>query len=96
MNIEYEPDALLEAVEAVLFYHSRDGTGDRFNAVIDETMNRIRMAPLRWPILDKQVRRCLCPIYPYAILYTVEIDCILVIAVMHLHRDPDYWRYRIQ
>jgi hypothetical protein len=29
--------------------------------------------------------------FPYKLLYSVETDCIYIIAVAHLHRAPDYW-----
>lgn len=32
--------------------------------------------------------------FPYAVLYTIEVDYILLIAVMHCHREPGYWSRR--
>ncbi|MFH0813669.1 MAG: type II toxin-antitoxin system RelE/ParE family toxin, partial [Pseudomonadota bacterium] len=29
------------------------------------------------------------------VLYTIEPDYILIIAVMHCHREPGYWKTRI-
>jgi len=33
--------------------------------------------------------------FPYAVLYRVDPDEIVVVAVMHQRRRPDYWRSRI-
>jgi toxin ParE1/3/4 len=51
-------------------------------------------APERWVVLDQDVRRCLTKVFPYAVLYTIEQDCVLILAVMHCHREPGYWRRR--
>jgi len=32
--------------------------------------------------------------FPYGIVYTTHGDDIFVVAVMHLHRKPDYWQTR--
>jgi len=29
--------------------------------------------------------------FPYKLLYSVEKDHVLVIAIAHQHRKPDYW-----
>ena len=33
--------------------------------------------------------------FPFGIVYRLEMDRIFVLAVMHFHRDPQYWRYRM-
>lgn len=32
---------------------------------------------------------------PYGILCTIEDDLILIVAVMHFSREPDYWKHRL-
>ena len=34
-------------------------------------------------------------VFPYGILYTIERDFVLIVAVMHLSREPEYWRHRL-
>jgi hypothetical protein len=41
------------------------------------------------------VRRCLTRVFPYAVLYTLEADYALIVAVMHCHQKPGYWRHRV-
>ena len=41
------------------------------------------------------MRRCLLRVFPYSLLYTIESDFILIVAVMHGKRRPGYWRYRL-
>jgi len=44
--------------------------------------------------LEDDVRRCLTHRFPYGVLYSIEPSTIYILAVMHLHRDPDYWKHR--
>jgi toxin ParE1/3/4 len=44
--------------------------------------------------MDEDVRRCLTRVFPYGILYTIERELILILAVAHLAREPDYWKPR--
>jgi len=32
--------------------------------------------------------------FPYGVLYSIEPDRVYILAVMHLHRHPDYWKSR--
>jgi hypothetical protein len=32
--------------------------------------------------------------FPYGIYYTIEADTVVIWAVKHLRRDPDYWQVR--
>lgn len=51
-------------------------------------------APESWRIIEDDIRRCLTKVFPYAVLYSIEADYILIVAVMHCRREPGYWRNR--
>ncbi|AUX43028.1 uncharacterized protein SOCE26_044680 [Sorangium cellulosum] len=57
-------------------------------------VDRIAEAPEQGPELEPGVRRLTLQRFPYGLLYVVEPDRILVLAVMHLRRRPGYWRGR--
>jgi len=40
------------------------------------------------------IRRYRMTRFPYAILYVLLEDRVLVVAVSHFHRKPDHWRGR--
>jgi len=40
-------------------------------------------------LIEVDIRR-----FPYGIYYTIENEVVVIWAVKHLHRDPDYWRER--
>lgn len=46
--------------------------------------------------MEDDVHRCLISRFPYGVLYSIEDDGVFILAVMHLHRNPDYWKYRKQ
>ena len=96
MNPVFHPDAALEFEEAVRYYHARGRMlGDRFAAEVRFAIRRIVETPDCWRVLDEDVRRCLVRVFPYSVLYTIEPNFILIVAVMHAKRQPGYWRYRL-
>lgn len=55
----------------------------------------IQQHPAGWHPLAPEIRRCRLRRSPYSVVYTVEIGEILILAIAHQHRKPDYWRDRI-
>jgi len=45
--------------------------------------------------IERDIRRCLFARFPYSLIYGVEEQTIVVIAVAHSHRVPDYWMDRL-
>ena len=96
MNHVIHPEALEEYAMAGLYYDNQtQGLGAEFSEDIEETIQRILDAPHRWAFFEQDVRRCLAHRFPYGILYTVENDHVLIVAVMHLSRNPGYWKTRL-
>jgi plasmid stabilization system protein ParE len=97
MNYSFHPEAEREFLEAVDYYEGREESlGFDFAVEVYATIARATEYPKAWPILEGEVRRCQTRRFPYAVLYSVEADSIFVLAVMHLHRDPDYWKHRVE
>lgn len=59
---------------------------------MEDAVRRISAAPTRWRIVEEDIR--LLRVFPYAVLYTIERDRVLVVAVMHCSRKPGYWKAR--
>ena len=96
MTYEFHPEARVEYREAALFYDTRrSGLGAAFTLEVEAALARILEAPERWRVIEQDVRRCLTHTFPYGILYTIEAESILIVAVMHLRRRPGYWRDRL-
>lgn len=96
MRYEFHPEALQEYNQAGSYYAQKEpGLELRFIVSVEHAIERILQDPLRYPPFDQDVRRCLTRVFPYAILYTIEPDFILIVAVAHLSREPGYWKHRI-
>lgn len=95
MRYEFHPEALEEFEEAARHYSRRQpGLDLRFIASVRETVERILGEPTRWRIFEEDVRRCFTHVFPYSILYTIERDYVLIVAVAHCSRKPGYWKSR--
>lgn len=95
MRFEFHPDALAEYEEAARYYAScQDGLGLRFIDAVEHAIQQIADGPERWRVLDGDIRRYLTRVFPYAVLYSIEPENVLIVAVMHCHREPGYWRER--
>lgn len=96
MTYRFHLDAKTEYTDAILYYEScRPGLGAAFTLEVEAAIQRILEAPTRWRTIEKDVRTCRTRTFPYALLYTMRGDTIFIVAVMHLHRKPGYWRERI-
>jgi toxin ParE1/3/4 len=95
MRYVFHPEALTEYAEAVQYYTERRvEVAQAFIDAIEDTVYRIRESPIRYRAIDDEVRRCMTGKFPYGILYTIEQDYILILAVMHCSRKPGYWKSR--
>lgn len=81
--------------EALKFYENGEPAMDLvFLTEYEKALDRIRQYPSGWAWLESGKRRCQLHIFPYAIIYKELETEISVIAIMHMHRDPEFWRSR--
>lgn len=96
MRYSFHPEAEEELFEAIEYYEGcREGLGYDFVMEVYSSIDNIVDYPKAWPILEGDVRRCQTRRFPYGVIYTEEEGHILILAVMHLHRHPDYWKQRL-
>lgn len=80
---------------AVRYYNAqRPQLGEEFRDEARETIKRIIRFPGAWHALSKKIRRCQMTRFPYGLIYTATETEVLIVAVAHLHRAPEYWRTR--
>jgi toxin ParE1/3/4 len=95
MRVRLHPEAENEMIEAAAHYEAQQrDLGKRFLATIQDATNSILINPRLYPVVDLEVRRCLTKVFPFGVLFRIEPDEIVIIAVMHLARHPDYWKQR--
>ena len=96
MNVRFLSLASQELDDAVTWYNEQaDGLGQEFLDALDKAVRRAAAFPLSCPEIEPGLRRCLLTRYPYGLVYGLDGDTIVVIAVAHLHRQPRYWSDRM-
>ena len=94
--VAFLPEAEQEMLEAARYYESQAaGLGEDYLLEIERAVSSIAESPNTWPIIEGKLRRRLVRKFPFGILYCVEPEEIVIIAVAHLRRKPGYWRERI-
>lgn len=97
LKIRFLLAAEQELIETVGYYNFQSpGLGFEFAVEATHTLTRIAEYPLAWHKLSERTRRCRTNRFPYGIIYQIRKDCIMIIAVMHLHRKPETWQERIK
>ena len=92
ISVVFDHDARAEFLEAVQYYEdSQIGLGRRFRVAVESAAKSIAENPFRYRVLHPPFRSYLLPNFPYAIIYCIEPENILIIAVAHTKRKPGYW-----
>ena len=74
----------------------RAGLAERFLADVGRTFDRIRERPFQFPTVRGDVRRSLLHTFPYAVYFRAQDEDVVVLAVLHLRRNPKVWRARVR
>lgn len=94
--VRFHPEADAEMMSAAKFYETQQkDLGKRFLASVQDALNRIQVNPLLYQEIEDGVRRCLTMTFPFGVIFRIMSNQYVIIAVMHLHRDPGYWESRI-
>lgn len=85
-----------EMTEASVFYEAAtSGLGAGFLDEVQRVINILREHPELGQPVGRGLRRALLHRFPFNLIYSVEVHSILIVAVAHQRRRPDYWRDRI-
>jgi hypothetical protein len=84
----------MELSDAVSYYRSRAaGLGLEFYQRVEVAEDEIIAHSEAWKNVGGPYRRRLLKQFPYGLIYhQQEPGWIEIVAVMHLHREQDYWR----
>jgi len=95
MNFSFHPEAEIEFNKSIDYYEEiGSGLGYDFALEVYSTIKRSVEFPDAWTVLEGEIRRSLVKRFPYGILYSKEQKGIFIVAVMNLHRQPEYWKHR--
>ena len=96
MNIRFLTIAEHEVDDAYHWFEGRtEGEGLRFLDDLDHGLRLITNFPLAAFEIEPEIRRRLLSRFPYAIIYSIDNQTIVVIAIAHTHREPRYWIDRL-
>ena len=94
-SVRFHSEAEVEMIQAASWYEAtQKDLGKRFLASVQDSVTRIELNPRLFPLVQGEVRRCLTKTFPFGVLFREESQQIVVMAVMQLHREPDYWKHR--
>ena len=95
MNSEFAPEAVAELEDAYQFYESRlAGLGGDFKSEARHALALVMEYPNAWHPVGDGLRQCRLRRFPYALIYGLDGDRVIVVAVANLRKRPGYWRKR--
>lgn len=97
MKSEFLPEAEKDFREAARFYENEaPGVGIEFVVELHKVVAAILDNPLAAQAVRKSIRKKVLPRFPFNVLYSVENEFIVIVAVAHQKRRPTYWRRRLK
>ncbi len=100
MNLRVLAEAEDEAQEAARWYEEREnGLGFEFLDELSDVLQTIERRPRNFPRVEgigptREVRRMLLGRFPFKIINEIRTDEVLVLAIAHDRRRPNYWKRR--
>jgi toxin ParE1/3/4 len=101
MTLKFSRGAEDEAASAVAWYNNqRDDLGFEFLDALQAFLEMIESGPRRYPRVDhinpgREVRHAIMRRFPDRVVFEIKSDqSLLVLAVAHTRRHPDYWQQR--
>lgn len=95
MKVRWHREAQVEADEAAGFYGARQrGLDRRFLDILEDALHRISRRPQMYPEVEGDIHKCRLPRFPYGIIYRRKSETVEILAIMHLKREPGYWKTR--
>jgi plasmid stabilization system protein ParE len=95
MNVRWSNEARREVDDAARFYQKKQqGLEQRFLDTLEEAVHRIQRRPMLYPKIEREIHKCKLPRFPYGIIYRTKPETVEILAIMHLKREPGYWKKR--
>ncbi len=101
MNVRILAEAEEEIESARQYFNGQVfALGDRFLNELEETLERIETDPGSFPKLetlstDEPYRRALLKVFRYAVIFEILDGDIVIVAMAHTSRRPNYWLRRM-
>ncbi len=94
-NVRFVSVAEEEMNLAAAYYEEQArNLGVEYLKEVKRVVEGITENPELAPKIEGEIRRRILRRFPFGILYRIHFKEIIILAVMHLSRDPDYWKNR--
>ena len=94
-SVRFLGEAQDEFLEQVAFYEDRQkGLGERFRRAVEAAVTLASAHPKLGSPWKFQTRRVFPKGFEFSLVYRVEGDELIVLALAHFRRRPAYWKRR--
>jgi plasmid stabilization system protein ParE len=96
-RFHFDPRALAEFEEAVDYYLALSPeAAARFVDAFEVAVDFVRENPQAAARIEGDVKRWNLRRFPYALIFRIVDDHVIIVAVMHGRRASGYWRSRVR
>jgi toxin ParE1/3/4 len=93
LPIRFRDEVWTELRDAVLWYEEKEpGLGPDFIRSFEGIIANLARNPLVYPTVHNTARRAVMRRFPYSVIHVVTDAEILIVSVIHSHRDPQRWQ----
>jgi plasmid stabilization system protein ParE len=97
VKAEFLPEADEEFLEAARYYENEAaGVGLSFIIAIHKAVDQIVEFPFASQIQRDDIRMKVLRHFSYTLFYVIESEIIVIVAVAHQRKRPNYWRSRMK
>ena len=94
-DVLFHPEAADDYANSYAWYFGKvRHVAEAFEREIKRSLRLITTYPMRWPVYRGQYHRIMVRHFPFSLVYGSFEGCLVVVAVAHGSRRPDYWRDR--
>ena len=94
-RLSFRRAAIADLIAAARWYEREAlGLGRALLDAVDEAARAAAAAPEQYPVVRDDIRRVIVRRFPYGVFYRVVAGQVVVIACLHLRRDPEVWHRR--
>lgn len=96
MRQDWFEEAKFEFADAARYYHWEEpGLEQDFIEEVGRTVAKIIEDPERHRQFDPPFRKLKTERFPYQVVYVIDHEVVLIVAIMHQSRKPGYWKQRL-
>ncbi len=93
--IDFRSEAAAEIEDAARWYGWQGpALRDQLLMAVADTVKLIARNPMQFRVLHRGTRRALLRRFPFGLYYRVTDERVLIVAFLHVRRDPRTWQVR--